>query len=90
MSKDITNKANEDQLNTLHQMIAKDLIRRIQSGEATIQDLNAAIKFLKDNDVVADIAVNANLPLLTGAVESAIKVEALPFPEDDEGEEDED
>ena len=54
-------KANESELNTLHQMIAKDLIRRIRDGEATVQELSAAIRFLKDNEVVADITTNVPL-----------------------------
>jgi len=84
MSKASTLKANEDILNGLHQMVAAELIRKISSGEATIQELNAAIKFLKDNDVTADIKYNKPLQLLEDEV---TPIGELPFI--DEGEEDE-
>lgn len=44
-------RASEDVLGELHELIAKDLIAKIKSGEATSADINAAIKFLKDNDI---------------------------------------
>ena len=78
-----TNKANEDMMNTLHQLIAKDLITRIQSGDATVQEINAAIKFLKDNEVTADVSLNRPLQMLEGTVTD---IKELPF--DDEEEED--
>lgn len=71
-----TLKASEDILNTLHQMVAKDLIERIKSGEANIQEINAAIKFLKDNDVVADITYSKPVAQLATTVQETIK---LPF-----------
>ena len=52
--KDKTLKAGSNLLNSLHQMVAMDLANRIKSGEATIQEINAAIKFLKDNEITAD------------------------------------
>ena len=76
-------KANEDELNLLHQLIAKDLIKKIKSGEATVQEIGAAIKFLKDNEVVADITTSPVLPQLENAV---VTVGELPF--DTDGEED--
>lgn len=44
-------KATHDVLEALHGHIAEDLIRRIQSGEATASDLNVARQFLKDNGI---------------------------------------
>jgi len=76
-------KANEDELNLLHQLIAKDLIKKIKGGEATVQEISAAIKFLKDNEVVADITTSPVLPQLENAV---VTVGELPF--DTDGEED--
>lgn len=38
-------------LNDLHELVTVDLITKIQSGEATAAELNAAIKFLKDNGI---------------------------------------
>ena len=74
-------KANENLLNGLHQMVAQDLIKKIASGEATVQELNAAIKFLKDNDVTADITYNAPLRQLEQEV---TPVGELPFVEDED------
>jgi len=38
-------------LNTLHICLAKELLGKIQSGEAKAGDLNVARQFLKDNGV---------------------------------------
>jgi hypothetical protein len=82
MSKeDKTLKANEDLLNGLHQMVAMDLINRIKTGEASIQEINAAIKFLKDNDVTADIKYNKPMNALEQEVTA---VGELPFVEDED------
>ena len=80
---DTTKRADEELLNTLHQMVARDLINRIKSGEATVQELSAAIKYLKDNDVVADISYSKPLQQLEGTV---MEVKELPFDEEDEDE----
>ena len=42
-----------DLLADLHSEIAKDLLRRVQSGEATSQEISVAVKFLKDNNIEA-------------------------------------
>jgi hypothetical protein len=51
MPKKNTGRASEDLLATLHNAVASDLLGKIQSGEATAQELSAAIKFLKDNGI---------------------------------------
>lgn len=76
-------KASSELLNGLHQMVAQKLIKMVQDPEATVQDINAAIKFLKDNDVTADIEFNQPLAALEGEV---TEVGALPFIEEDEDE----
>lgn len=78
-----TLKADEDIMNSLHQMVALDLIKRISSGEATVQELSAAIKYLKDNNVTADIAFSKPLMLLEQEV---TPVGELPFIGEDEDE----
>lgn len=45
--------ATEDLLGQIHEAVASDLLRRIQSGEASPQELAQAIKFLKDNGIEA-------------------------------------
>ena len=44
-------KATEDQFNELHNLITKEFLKRIKTGEATTQDLKAACYWLKTNDI---------------------------------------
>lgn len=43
--------ASEELLGLLHNEIAKDLLRRIQSGEASAADIANALKMCKDNAI---------------------------------------
>ncbi len=52
-------KATEDQFNELHNLITKEFLARIKSGEATTQDLKAACDWLKTNDI-SGVAVEGN------------------------------
>jgi|GEM_PF-730567 len=52
------NRASESALAELHGVVAKLLTSRLQSGDASTADINAAIKFLKDNGI--DCAGSAN------------------------------
>ena len=45
------NKAAEEQFNELHNLVTKDFLKRVKSGEATTQDLKAACDWLKTNDI---------------------------------------
>ena len=47
----IPKKATEESLNELHYLVTEDFLRRIRSGEATVQDLKAACDLLKTNDI---------------------------------------
>ena len=52
--------ANEDKFNlNLHQIVTEELLTRIQSGEASTQDLKAAIDWLHKNDITG-VAVEGN------------------------------
>ncbi len=73
-------KANNDMLNQLHSMVAQHLIKQIASGEATVQEIAAAAKFLKDNNVTADIEFNQPLRQLEQEVTPTME---LPFVTDD-------
>ena len=62
-------KASNSELDSLHGLVARELMKKIRSGEATSSDFSVAVKFLKDNGVeqvalpgtpVADLA--ASLP----------------------------
>lgn len=48
-------RASDAIMGELHQKLAKVLLERIQSGEASAQDFNAAIKFLKDNGIQGEV-----------------------------------
>ena len=76
-----TLKANNDILNNLHRMVAQDLIKRISSGEATVQELSAAIKYLKDNDITADVEFNQPLRQLE---QDVTPIGQLPFIDEEE------
>jgi hypothetical protein len=44
-------KANEDSFNELHNLVTKEFLSRIKSGEATTADLKAACEWMKANDI---------------------------------------
>jgi hypothetical protein len=52
-------KATEDQFNELHNLVTKEFLARIKSGEASTQDLKAACDWLKTNDI-SGVAMNGN------------------------------
>ena len=69
-------KASQDKLAELHNKVADKLLAMIESDEATPQDLAQAIKFLKDNNIAADIEFSTDLQKLKEKVE----ISKLPFP----------
>nr|BDD44296.1 hypothetical protein 42 [bacterium] len=44
-------KATEDMFNDLHNLVTKEFLQRVKSGEASTQDLKAACDWLKTNDI---------------------------------------
>ena len=44
-------KASEDRFNHLHNILTEELISRIESGEASAQEMKAAIEWLSKNDI---------------------------------------
>jgi len=44
-------KATEDMFNELHNIVTKELLTRIKSGEASTADLKAACDWLSKNDI---------------------------------------
>ena len=52
-------KATEDQFNDLHNLVTKEFLARIKSGEATTADLKAACDWLKTNDI-SGVALEGN------------------------------
>jgi len=67
-------KATEDALNGLHATLARKLMERIESGEATAADLNVARAFLKDNGIEAAAVPGSPLSQLGRSV-----TDNLPF-----------
>jgi len=45
--------AKEELLGALHEAVASDLLRRVQTGEASASEMSVVIKFLKDNGIEA-------------------------------------
>ena len=64
-------------LEQLHDTVAKDLLERIKSGEASASELSVAVKFLKDN--------NATLDVITAESPMGNLLEALPFVKESHG-----
>lgn len=58
-------------LDRLHEETALTLLRRVESGEATAQELGVVIKFLKDNGAVYDV--------ITSDSSLSNLLESLPF-----------
>lgn len=52
-------KATEDMFNELHNMVTKELLNRIKSGEASTADLKAACDWLFKNDI-SGVAYDGN------------------------------
>lgn len=69
-------KASEDQLAELHAVVARKLKRMLEDPECTAQDVAQAIKFLKDNNIAADIGYSTPLQ----DVKKHVDVKTLPFP----------
>lgn len=63
-------------LEQLHDASIRELLRRVESGEATAADMAVAVKLLKDNGINADARKNP-------ALSSLAKTMALPFDDDD-------
>ena len=68
-------KASEEMFNDLHNLVTTELLARIKSGEATTQDLKAAIEWLHKNDI-SGVAYDGN-PLDKLANANVIPTEIL-------------
>lgn len=62
------NKQNEELADKLLQITLNDMIRKIESGEATAADVSNAIKFLKDNKITVDGKKAPQVQRLAGKV----------------------
>lgn len=57
--------ATEDLLGTLHEAVAKTLLDKVLSGEATPAELSTVVKFLKDNGIEAIPTPDSSLDRLS-------------------------
>ena len=69
-------KATQEVLSDLHGKVAEKILEKLSSDECSAQDLAQAIKFLKDNNIQADLEFNPSLQ----EIEKRIDVQSLPFP----------
>ena len=65
---EVTDRATEDKLGTLHGIVAEYLSLKLATGKATAAEVGAAITFLKNNSITADPATNAALANLKGTL----------------------
>ena len=63
-------KASLESLNTLHDLVAKELAKGLDDPKI----LSAAIKFLKDNDITADLMADENEDSLGSAIKEHLKM----------------
>lgn len=61
-------RATEELLGQLHEAVAKDLLAKVASGDATAQELQAAIKFLKDNGIESTLQEGSTVDKLSKVV----------------------
>ena len=77
----MSNPASEGALGALHELVAMVLKERLANGElCTAADINAAIKFLKDNNITATREANKAL----GELEDELGKHSLPQADDTE------
>lgn len=67
--------ATKELLEALHGVVADELKRRIEAGEATAADISAAIKFLKDNGIEAIGGKNPNVASLASTMPNLADME---------------
>jgi hypothetical protein len=63
-----TKMGTEEMFEMLHGLLTKELISRIQSGEATTADLRAAIDWLAKNDITGLPVEDSPLASLAGLI----------------------
>lgn len=76
-------KATETDLNEIHALVAQIIKKSLAKEEVSEKDLATAIKFLKDNNISADMEFNPNLGSLKTTydeVQHKVVSKTLPFP----------
>lgn len=72
--------ASRELMASIHDAVAKELLRKVASGEATASELSVAVKFLKDNGIEALAVSDSPLANLAASLPAFDDVEedALP------------
>ena len=60
----MSKKATEENFNELHNLVTKEFLKRVKSGEASAHELKAACDWLKTNDVTGVAADGSALDKL--------------------------
>lgn len=60
--------ASKEILAMLHDEVAKELVRKVTSGEASASELSVAVKFLKDNGIEAMAVADSPLANLAASL----------------------
>ncbi|MDL2272794.1 hypothetical protein LJC23_07185 [Desulfovibrio sp. OttesenSCG-928-I05] len=71
------NTASEETLGILHNEIAKAFLLRIQRGDATPADLNAARQFLKDNGITCEPGANPEIQSLIASIPTTEELDEM-------------
>ena len=69
MTKEIKEKASMAELNALHGLVATELSRNLEDPKI----LSMAIKFLKDNEITADVIESESMMSLTDSIKRIAK-----------------
>lgn len=74
-------KGTEAKLSELHGLVADKITGMVKSaGNEDFKALELAMKFLKDNNIKADMEFNESLQDLESAMKTKVNVSLLPFP----------
>ena len=72
-------RANEGELGALHGVVARYLVEKIQSGEASASDVSNAIKLLKDNNITCLVEDSKDLEELQRQLNGGVTPDATDF-----------
>ena len=76
-----TKKGTEEKLSELHGLVADKISTLVKSADSeNLKVLELAMKFLKDNNIKADMEFNESLQDLESAMKTKVNVSLLPFP----------
>lgn len=76
-----TKKGTEEKLSELHGIVAEKITAMVKSsGPEDFKALEVALRFLKDNNIKADMETSTMLSELEEAMNTKVNISTLPFP----------